>query len=320
MIIEHAQSFFAWNVSAWLFLVMVVSFVIVVVDRIFFKKKNINDVKEVGDEDKSLIEKEKTIKDESKSLVEKIVYFICFLKFNKAEKYKDRPSIVRWAADFYPVLLLVFLLRGFIVEPFKIPSSSMMPTLLTGDFVLVNKFAYDIKLPILNSKIISISEPQRGDIVVFRYPNYEKNPQYKGADFIKRVIAIPGDKISYYFDHLSVNDKKILYKDIGIYKGVGSSAEMTGFRHKSETLYGSTYDILLAPNNISRSIIPAIEVPPLHYFVMGDNRSRSSDSRFWGFVPKEYIIGKTFAIWFHIDWDLNYPQDIFKLSRVGSIK
>jgi signal peptidase I len=194
------------------------------------------------------------------------------------------------------------------VEPFRIPSNSMMPTLLTGDFILVSKFDYGISLPVLNKKIVEFKKPERGDVIVFRYPNYEKNSDYKGADFIKRVVALPGDTINYSSDHLHVNGEKIAYQDLGLYQGVESGIKMTGFKHKRELLDNNPHDILLDPNKHSRGV-KAI-VPAGHYFVMGDNRARSSDSRFWGFVPEEYIIGKAFGIWMHYD-------DTLKFDRVG---
>ncbi|MDC0388855.1 signal peptidase I, partial [Candidatus Thioglobus sp.] len=206
------------------------------------------------------------------------------------------------------VLLLVFVLRGFVVEPFRIPSNSMMPTLLTGDFILVSKFDYGVSIPVINKKIIEFKKPERGDVIVFRYPNYEKNDKYQGADFIKRIVGIPGDSIVHYADRLSINGKEIAYEDIEDYQGVESGSEMTGFKRKRELLGNNLHDILLDPNQNSQRARAV--VPEGHYFVMGDNRSRSSDSRFWGFVPEKYIIGKAFGIWMHYD-------DSLKLDRVG---
>ncbi|MBT4122418.1 MAG: signal peptidase I [Candidatus Ruthia sp.] len=288
MTIENASSFFAWDVSSYLALFLVIAFTIVFVDTLFG-----------GNSDQP----------KKKSFIGKWFYFVCFLRFNKSEKYLDRPKLVQWSAEFYPVLLLVFLLRGFVVEPFRIPSNSMMPTLLTGDFILVSKFDYGISLPVLNKKIVEFKKPERGDVIVFRYPNYEKNSDYKGADFIKRVVGLPGDVINYESDHLRVNEEKIAYQDLGAYQGVESGVQMTGFKHKRELLDNNPHDILLDPERYSQST-PKLRVPAGHYFVMGDNRARSSDSRFWGFVPEEYIIGKAFGIWMHYD-------DSLKLERVG---
>ena len=291
MTIENASPFFAWDVSSYLALFLVVAFFIVYLDTLFSESPSTQ-----ADTSRN------------KSFIGKWFYFVCFLRFNKSEKYRHRPKLVQWSAEFYPVLLLVFLLRGFVVEPFRIPSNSMMPTLLTGDFILVSKFDYGVSLPVLNKKIVEFKKPERGDVVVFRYPNYENNSDYQGADFIKRVVALPGDIIDYSSDHLRINGEEVAYKDLGTYRGVESGIQMTGFTHKRELLDNNSYDILLDPNGHSRSV--KAKVPAGHYFVMGDNRNRSSDSRFWGFVPEEYIIGKAFGIWMHYD-------DSLKLDRVG---
>ncbi len=292
MTLENASPFFAWDVSSYLALFLITAFMIVSLDHLIFNKSD------------------KTIHPTpDKTGFKKFVYFVLFLRFNKNEKYANRPKMVQWSAEFFPVLLLVFLLRGFIVEPFRIPSNSMMPTLLTGDFILVSKFNYGISIPVINKKLIEFEKPKRGDVIVFRYPNYEKNDKYQGADFIKRIVGIPGDEVVYHADQLRVNGVKIAYEDFKDYQGVESGADMTGFRHKREFLETNPHDILLDPNRASRGV--KATVPAEHYFVMGDNRSRSSDSRFWGFVPESYIVGKAFGIWMHYD-------DSLKFERIGS--
>jgi signal peptidase I len=291
MTLENASPFFAWDVSSYLALFLIVAFVVVSLDHLFFNKTS-----------------NTKLPTPDKTGFSKLVYFVLFLRFNKSEKYVDRPKIVQWSAEFFPVLLLVFALRGFVVEPFRIPSNSMMPTLLTGDFILVSKFDYGINIPVLNKKLIEFKKPERGDVIVFRYPNYEKNDKYLGADFIKRVVGIPGDTVVYHADQMMINGEKINFENFEDYHGVESGAEMTGFKHKRELLGNNPHDILLDPNRDSRGVKAV--VPKGHYFVMGDNRSRSSDSRFWGFVPEKYIIGKAFGIWMHYD-------DSLKLDRVG---
>ncbi len=293
MTLENASPFFAWDVSSYLALFLIVAFVVVSLDHLFFNKTPNTE-----------------LPTPDKTGFSKLVYFILFLRFNKNEKYANRPKIVQWSAEFFPVLLLVFALRGFIVEPFRIPSNSMMPTLLTGDFILVSKFDYGVSIPVLNKKLIEFKKPERGDVIVFRYPNYEKNDKYQGADFIKRIVGIPGDTVVHHADRLSINGKKMAYENFEDYQGVESGSEMTGFKHKRELLGNNPHDILLDPNQNSRGVKAV--VPKGHYFVMGDNRSRSSDSRFWGFVPEKYIIGKAFGIWMHYD-------DSLKLDRVGGI-
>jgi len=206
------------------------------------------------------------------------------------------PVIVEYAKSFFPVLLVVFLLRGFIVEPFRIPSGSMLPSLYIGDFILVNKFAYGIKVPVLNKKIIDISEPERGDVVVFRYP---RDPS---LDYIKRVIGLPGDHIAYYNKVLYVNSKPVMRDFVGQYKGPGQ----TFANEYVENLPNAEHEILLLParpNNLQGEYI----VPEGMYFVMGDNRDNSNDSRVWGPVPQENLLGKAFMIWMHYsdEWHLN---------------
>jgi len=286
------------DVLSWLFLAMLLSIAIVLIDLLFFSKTS-------PESDVKITEK--------RSIFRKICYFLIFLKFSKSEKYKHRPKVVQWSIELFPVLLLVLVFRGFIFEPFRVPSNSMMPTLLTGDFILVNKFDYGLRLPILNSKIIDFSKPERGDVIVFRYPNYEHSAGYSGVDFIKRVVALPGDTISYKKDQLTVNGESIEYRKIGSYQGVDSGKAMSGYRHIRELINEADYDILLHPLGYSREL-PKTTIPEGHYFVMGDNRPHSSDSRFWGYVPESYILGKAIGIWMHWDWNHNTMQ----FSRIGS--
>ena len=213
------------------------------------------------------------------------------------------PVLVEYSRSFFPVIFAVLVLRSFLVEPFRIPSGSMMPTLLVGDFILVNKFSYGIRLPVLNKKIIEVDEPQRGDVFVFRYP---KQPW---IDYIKRVVGVPGDTISYENKILYINGKPMPQTPESMYTGVGSGAQMTGAYKLQEDLEGVNHDILvhpLAPNlasgcNVLRK--GPITVPEGYYFAMGDNRDNSNDSRCWGLVPEENLVGKAFAIW--MNWDSN---------------
>ena len=295
-VLKNAEPFFAWDVLSWLFIAMILAIVIVLID-LFLSKESNNSASEVVEE---------------KSKFGKIAYFLIFLKFSKSEKYNHRPKLVQWSIELFPVLLLVFIFRGFIFEPFRVPSNSMMPTLLTGDFIVVNKFDYGFRLPITNTKLVEFSKPNRGDVIVFRYPNYEKNPGYSGVDFIKRIVAIPGDLISYSDDQLVINDKAIEIKNIGPYIGVDSGKSMNNYKLAQEFISALPHEILINPNRRSKGI-PEITIPEGHYFVMGDNRSHSSDSRFWGFVPEEYIIGRAIGIWMHWDWNYNTMQ----FSRIG---
>jgi len=207
------------------------------------------------------------------------------------------PVIVEYSKSFFPVLLVVFLLRGFVVEPFRIPSGSMLPSLYIGDFILVNKFAYGIKLPVLNKKIIDIDEPERGDVVVFRYP---RDPS---LDYIKRVIGLPGDHIAYYNKVLYVNNKPVARDYVGQYMGPGQ----TSANDYTEKLEGAEHSILLLParpNNLQGEWI----VPEKTFFVMGDNRDNSNDSRVWGPVPENHLVGKAFMIWMHFSDEMHFDR------------
>ena len=209
---------------------------------------------------------------------------------------------IEYCKSFFPVILAVLLLRSFLVEPFRIPSGSMMPTLLVGDFILVNKFAYGIRLPVLDTKVVEIDEPARGDVVVFRYP---KDPS---VDYIKRVVGLPGDKIGYYNKILYINDEPAGQVPAGVYIGKGSGVSMSGASERREQLGEVQHDILVMPRT------PGLEgeyvVGEDEYFVMGDNRDNSNDSRYWGTVPEANLVGKAFRVWMNwdganggVDWD-----------------
>ncbi|CAH9019037.1 signal peptidase I [Candidatus Nitrosacidococcus sp. I8] len=210
------------------------------------------------------------------------------------EKTAKDPILVEYARSFFPIIVVVLVLRSFLVEPFRIPSGSMIPTLMVGDFILVNKFIYGIRLPAINKKIIALGEPKQGDVVVFRYP---KNPR---IDYIKRVIGLPGDKISYHNKTIYINDQPMKQDLIGPY-----FQEDTLYNHPDELrieyLGAQEHQIVVAPNITLGE--GEYEVPEGHYFMMGDNRDRSNDSRFWGVVPEENLIGKAFMVWMSWDWD-----------------
>lgn len=204
------------------------------------------------------------------------------------------PVIIDYARSFFPVLLLVFLIRSFLFEPFRIPSGSLEPTLSVGDFILVNKFHYGIRLPVEHSKIYSINDPKRGDIVVFRWP---ANPS---IDFIKRVIGVPGDKISYLNKVLYINGEKIPQEYLSNTNDRDDDGHVWDVEEKMEDLFGIKhliYQNLARTNDDFKDVV----VPPNMYFVMGDNRDNSADSRFWGFVPEENLLGKASYIW--MSWD-----------------
>jgi signal peptidase I len=212
------------------------------------------------------------------------------------------PIVIDYARAFFPVLVVVFLLRSFLYEPFRIPSSSLEPTLLMGDFILVNKFDYGVRLPILHKKLTEGDKPKRGDIIVFRWP---PNPSY---DFIKRVIGLPGDHISYVNKELTINGNKIPQT---VLEANNNQREISD---KLENLLGIKHHIYINSEKESRDY-QDIVVPEGMYFVMGDNRDDSADSRFWGFVPENNIIGKAVLVW--MSW--GGLSDGVRWDRVGSI-
>ncbi len=217
-----------------------------------------------------------------------------------------KPLMVDYAESFFPVLLFVLIIRSFIAEPFRIPSGSMFPTLLVGDFILVNKSAYGVKLPVLNTKIIETGEPERGDVIVFRYP---EDPR---LDYIKRVIGIPGDKISYINKTLRINNEVVSVERQNVYMPPNKTMPDSREIEYKENLTDAGHNILMNTNRLSDNI--EFVVPPKKYFVMGDNRDNSRDSRYWGYVPEENLRGKAFMIW--MNWDNVNTTVMF--NRIGS--
>ena len=246
-----------------------------------------------------------------------LVYSLFFAK--KLGNSNAEPTIVEYAKSFFPKILVVFTLRSFLVEPFKIPSGSMMPTLLAGDYILVNKFTYGFRVPILNNTFIEMNHPKRGDVLVFHFPPDPK------IDYIKRVIGLPGDTIQYQDKQLIINGKtmdkqfvddynyKISFQDVD-----GSMKENSLTAHRSKEQLGEVaHDILIHDmvNQYNADTVGAkllagetITVPAGNYFAMGDNRDNSADGRVWGFVPENNLVGKAFFIWFNFD----------QFSRIGN--
>lgn len=274
------------------------------------------------------------------------------LKQKKTKGLEKSSAPVRWAYDFFPVLAVVLVVRSFIIEPFNIPSSSMVPTLYTGDFIAVNKYAYGIRLPLINTKVVDLGSPQHGDVVVFRYP---ENPKIY---YIKRVVGVGGDTVSFNNGQLSVNGKPIpttpatFTPDPTMVKQTYPAgktemgqeitlqeAEQMGTKEETLAKYVQEtpspehthlvrylgdknwyqYAQFLQqtdPNlTTSQGNQWQVKVPAGHYFVMGDNRDRSADSRFWGFVPDENLAGKATYIWMHKEGGLNVPT----FARNGKI-
>ena len=228
----------------------------------------------------------------------------------QAAKYRAKvgdtasePVVVEYAKSFFPVLLVVFVLRSFLVEPFQIPSSSMVPTLEVGDYILVNKYTYGIRLPVVRTKVLALNEPKRGDVMVFFPPHM--NETY----YIKRVIGLPGDTITYRNKRLAVNGVPLEEESLAVLPDSSSR-----YRVGLESLGEARHLVQVNESRPGRDF--SVKVKPGHYFMMGDNRDNSSDSRIWGQVPEKDIVGKAFAIWMH--WDSLFSVPSF--SRVGLIE
>jgi signal peptidase I len=259
-----------------------------------------------------------------------------FAKQRLAAGVDKKPIWLEFTADLFPIIAFIFILRSFFFEPFKIPSGSMIPTLQIGDFILVNKFTYGVRFPVWNKKIIEVGSPVRGDVVVFRYPVDET------VDYIKRVVGVPGDVVEYKNKHLTVNGKPFTYENIMFIPQVGYDERSDFIKnmtpqnlrpmHLKESfpseLGGGTHMIENDPqrpsgfpsNFVPDHVFPDMancqysfdgfvcKVPPGNYFMMGDNRDNSLDSRYWGFVPETNLVGKAFFIW------MNFSD----LKRIGT--
>lgn len=225
-------------------------------------------------------------------------------RYQEARRSKARePALVEYARSFFPVLLVVFVLRSFLVEPFQIPSSSMVPTLQVGDYILVNKYTYGIRLPVLRTKVLSLNEPQRGDVMVF-FP-----PHMNDTYFIKRVIGLPGDRVEYRGKQLFVNGELVT-------REIAERPPGTPARYSVANEHLGASEHLMQVDALAPVRDFLIVVQPGHYFMMGDNRDNSSDSRVWGQVPERDIVGKAFAIWMHWDSLLSIPS----FDRAGLIE
>jgi len=239
------------------------------------------------------------------------------------ERLVRQPGWIEFPAGFFPVILVVFVLRSFLFEPFRIPSGSMIPTLLIGDLILVNKFTYGIRLPIVNKKVIEVGSPQRGDVMVFRYP---VNP---AEDYVKRVIGLPGDTVVYRNKHLTLDGVPVTSAPAPDFFDTERVAYSKQFNERLPRGDATLDHMILIDDDRSGVINPidrypfrenciysdgntalTCKVPAGYYFVMGDNRDNSADSRYWGFVPDENIVGRAFFIW------MNFGN----MGRIGSFK
>ena len=229
-----------------------------------------------------------------------------------------QPAWLEYTASFFPVILVVFLLRSFLFEPFRIPSGSMVPTLEIGDLILVNKYEYGIRLPVVNKKVLELGQPKRGDVMVFRYP------LNVSQDYIKRVVGLPGDRIEYVNKQLTINGQPVPLQKTEPYY---DAERMRSYPQFVERLADTSHRLIVddsvsagtsreAPGNTHPGACQysgsgvVCQVPAGHYFMMGDNRDNSEDSRFWGFVPDENIVGRAFFIW------MNFGN----MGRIGSFR
>lgn len=239
------------------------------------------------------------------SFITGFIYLLDIAFWQKKRTKDQKPNkIIEYSRSFFPVFFIVLILRSFLIEPFRIPSGSLEPTLLVGDFVAVNKFAYGLRLPVLEQKIIPIANPKTGQVAVFRWP---PDPSY---DYIKRVIGVPGDKISYHNKVLTINGQQAKQTFVGYATDESSGKPVS---HYKENLNGVVHDIFV------RNDVPAVDfdivVPTGNYFMMGDNRDDSADSRFWGYVPDSYLRGKAFLVW--MSW--NSKVDNIRWSKIGTL-
>ena len=294
------------NFALILFVLVVVTGVAWVLDKLVFlprRRKAADSAIEEFDRQQSRIDKrfadENAVQTRSKLRDEKL----------------RQPWWLEYTASFFPVILAVFVVRSFVVEPFKIPSGSMVPTLLVGDFILVNKFEYGLRLPVTNTKITQGSPLSRGDVVVFRYPKDES------VDYIKRVIGLPGDTVAYQDKQLTINGQPVPETPLPDFfdderQNYAKQFEETIGNKKNAILNNpavppfvmGAYDYPYRDNCTYNSRGVICKVPPGHYFMMGDNRDNSADSRYWGFVPDNNIVGRAFFIW------MNFGD----LKRIGS--
>ena len=239
------------------------------------------------------------------SVLSGIIYLIDVLFWEKKRSPGQQPGkLIEYSRSFFPVFFLVLLLRSFVIEPFRIPSGSLEPTLLVGDFLAVNKFSYGFRLPVWEKKVIPVANPKSGEIAVFRWP---PNPSY---DYIKRVIGVPGDKITYRNKVLSINGQEVKQTFVEYTTDESSGNAVAQYK---ENLNGVTHDIFIRPDVAAVDF--EVEVPEGQYFMMGDNRDDSADSRYWGFVSDEYLRGKALLVW--MSW--NGKLGSVRWSRIGRI-
>lgn len=238
-----------------------------------------------------------------------LIYCVC----NKEPLFekKKRPLVIDYARSFFPVLLLVFVIRSFIAQPYRVPTGSLKPTVLPGDFIFVNQFHYGVRLPIWDKKLFNVGEPTYGQIALFPYPVDDE------FTFVKRVIGLPGDHISYIDKTLYINGVKQPTTFIADVTEQNDSGQLVTYEKYQEDLRGVKHDIYLradAPNNNFYNMV----VPSDEYFMMGDNRDESDDSRYWGFIREQNLIGHALFIWMSWDANAGHWYDSIRWNRIGN--
>lgn len=236
----------------------------------------------------------------------------CLINKEPVFETKKRPIVIDYARAFFPVLLLVFCIRSFLFQPYRVPTGSLKPTVMPGDFILVNQYRYGVRFPVWDKKIIPVDEPKRGQIALLYYPVDHH------FTFVKRVIGLPGDHISYINKVLYINGKEATQKYMGDVTQLNDFGQLMTYQKYQEDLNGVKHNIFeLNDENHSADNFYNLVVPQGEYFVMGDNRDESDDSRYWGFVPEKDLVGQALFVW--MSWDTNAAHfyDAIRWDRIG---
>lgn len=235
----------------------------------------------------------------------------CLVKKEPFFAKRKRPVVIDYSRSFFPVLLLVFVIRSFLFQPYRVPTGSLEPTVMPGDFILVNQYDYGFKMPIWNKKLFSVGEPKVGQIALFYYP---VNHAYT---FVKRVVGVPGDHVSYINKTLYINGKKQPQKYLGEVTRVNDFGQIVTYKKYQENLMGVKHDIFTRPDVPATNFYNVV-VPKGDYFMMGDNRDESDDSRYWGLVPEKNFIGRALFVWMSWDSHPDHWYQSIRWHRIGS--
>ncbi len=239
-----------------------------------------------------------------------IDFIFCLCRHESFLEKKKRPLIIEYSRAFFPVLLLVFCIRSFLIQPYRVPTGSLEPTVMPGDFILVNQYHYGVRFPIWDKKIMSVGEPETGQIALFYYPVDH------ALTFVKRVIGVPGDRISYINKTLYINGKKQPKTFVDDVTRLNDFGQLVTYQKYQEDLNGVKHDIFVRPDAPAVNFYNVI-VPKNEYFMMGDNRDESDDSRYWGFVPEHDLVGHALFIWMSWNSDAAHWYDDIRWNRIG---